>query len=632
MRTIRLKLEAKNPQKVGIGIDELTRKNPTTWRANATTFEVGAFLDGEPRDLTGFTALEIVVRPDQVTDTNLAYQTVAAPDSAVILATDWTAGTDQHVSFSFTDAEMNIDLAGATEKKLWLAVTAKDPEGNETTLGTGWFTLSEDNNASADPPPENPGAGITQEVADARYVGTSQADQPEGYKKLNAAGNLSVKSIDMDGLRIPVLTPSGFSFIDYGFNIYLNLLSRKFETSLNVADYRFSAENTYYVSTDGNDSTGIGSEALPWKTLEKAADESKLAGDSVATIIVGGGVYYRGETFNKTIDSTYPLLNVECLGDDPAILSTARRGVFSQYSGDTYKITVSGMICFAVVDLTVVDDFGFRPRLAKAADAASCVATPGSYYRSGDDVYVHKTDGSVPTDENTLVLDTTKSATFTMLGLFFSNIHFYGGISAAAFNLVSATDIHFFNKCLFSSSWNGAGAMINTNVTVGRMIYLNECGAAYGAYDGFNYHSSGGGGNVVEINCVTSSNGNLSVGNADNGTTVHDGISILRVNPVMLNEKNRAIHDIGAGHSWIVGGEVDGLKIQTPSLDSVAFYCGHPDGDTTKMWLDTCESRGRCAIDFAVADGCSMYVRNCGIGTYTVTHDGVSGTGTIERY
>jgi len=175
MRSIRLKLDKKYCKKCNT-VDSLTSQTPATWRANATEIEVGAFENDIPLDLTGYTGLELVIRPDRTTSTNLAYKAIAVPDSVTITANGWTAGTDQHVTFSLTDSELNLDLDGGERQTYWLAVTASDASGNETTLGTSWFIVEEDNNATAAAPEENPGTGITEDIADARYIAKAEID------------------------------------------------------------------------------------------------------------------------------------------------------------------------------------------------------------------------------------------------------------------------------------------------------------------------------------------------------------------------------------------------------------------------------------------------------------------------
>ena len=175
MRSIRLKLDKKFCKKCNT-VDSLTSQTPATWRANATEIEVGAFENDIPLDLTGYTGIELVIRPDRTTSTNLAYKASATPDSVTITANGWTAGTDQHITFSLTDSELNLDLDGKERQTYWLAVTASDASGNETTLGTSWFILEEDNNATAAAPEDNPGTGITEDIADARYIAKAEID------------------------------------------------------------------------------------------------------------------------------------------------------------------------------------------------------------------------------------------------------------------------------------------------------------------------------------------------------------------------------------------------------------------------------------------------------------------------
>lgn len=152
------------------GVDSVTKKTPATWRANATNIDLGSFNGDAPNDLTGHTAITLNIRPDQTMETNLASKTIAVPASNTITQSGWDNGSEQHATFEFNTAEMNLALSGETQKKFWLVVTALDPQGEETTLGTSWFIVVEDNNATAGPPPENPGAALTQDVADTIYM------------------------------------------------------------------------------------------------------------------------------------------------------------------------------------------------------------------------------------------------------------------------------------------------------------------------------------------------------------------------------------------------------------------------------------------------------------------------------
>jgi len=217
MRQIRLKLDTKNCKSCNV-TDSLTGKAPKTWRANATDIEVGVFNDGTPVDLTGYTELELVIRPDRTTATNLAYKTLATPDSNTITSNGWDAGTDQHATFSLTDAEINLDLGSKESVSYWLAVTGLDASGNETTFGVTWLTVEEDNNAVADPPPSYPGSGITEDEADARYIPKSQIDAKGDIITGTADDTPSTLPVGTDGqvLSADSTEASGLKWVSAG--------------------------------------------------------------------------------------------------------------------------------------------------------------------------------------------------------------------------------------------------------------------------------------------------------------------------------------------------------------------------------------------------------------------------------
>ena len=57
-----------------------------------------------------------------------------------------------------------------------------------------------------------------------------------------------------------------------------------------------TASITYYVSTTGDDTTGLGTQNKPWRTIQEAADTA-VAGDTVNVL---GGVYNERVTFKKS--------------------------------------------------------------------------------------------------------------------------------------------------------------------------------------------------------------------------------------------------------------------------------------------------------------------------------------------
>ncbi len=154
-----------------------TERTPESVRANATRFEFGFFTAaGVAHSLTNVESLNLRIMPSQTDETEvLADQTVTSIDNTMA-ANTWADGSKQHAVFTFTNAEMNLEVGASSPKSLWLVVTAIMDDGTEYTFAGGVFLLHEDNNAAADPPPENPGTAITLEQADARYLPITAGD------------------------------------------------------------------------------------------------------------------------------------------------------------------------------------------------------------------------------------------------------------------------------------------------------------------------------------------------------------------------------------------------------------------------------------------------------------------------
>lgn len=196
-----------------------TNQTVETYRGNATTFQFTAFDTADAViDLADVQSVTMRIRASRTYgSTVLAEQTLAAED--LDLTTDsesWADKTKQHMEFIFTNSEMNLD-PGAEKKSLWLAVTAFLTDGSEVTLGANTITFWEDNNAAADPPPENLGTAITLEEGDARWVKTEDLTEdgalnPDQPLKTDGDGVLTVGQLVADALKslgVLVLQSSG---------------------------------------------------------------------------------------------------------------------------------------------------------------------------------------------------------------------------------------------------------------------------------------------------------------------------------------------------------------------------------------------------------------------------------------
>ena len=202
--------------------DVATNQTPETWRGNATTFQFGFFdTAGALLDLTDVSSINLKIRASQTYgSTVLADKTVAA--AALDLTTNsttWGDGTKQHAEFAFTNAEMNLDPAGA-KKAFWLVVTAAMADGSEVTMCAGSILFHEDNNAAADPPPENPGTAATIEETDARYVRYGAAQSLTSGQQDQAATNIGATDDGATNSAKLLKTDSQGTLTVGGLNLY----------------------------------------------------------------------------------------------------------------------------------------------------------------------------------------------------------------------------------------------------------------------------------------------------------------------------------------------------------------------------------------------------------------------------
>jgi len=113
---------------------------------------------------------------------------------------------------------------------------------------------------------------------------------------------------------------------------------------------------TYYVATSGSDNAA-GSQAAPWKTVQKAANTA-AAGD---TVIVGDGTYKESVTFSRSGTSSSPITFKKAVGATP-IVDGASLG------GGAY----SAVVKLSGVSYVVLDGLTVRN------GAAYCVALSGN--------------------------------------------------------------------------------------------------------------------------------------------------------------------------------------------------------------------------------------------------------------
>lgn len=131
-------------------IDNVTNAAPWAWRGNNLKVNVALFetKGAALYEVTNLAQLRLAIKD------NLSSSVPALVELSVLAAAltddldiaDWYGFTDQHAEFEFSRAQMNIPMAGAEQKQLWIVLLGitTDATPKEICFGIGRFTLKDD--------------------------------------------------------------------------------------------------------------------------------------------------------------------------------------------------------------------------------------------------------------------------------------------------------------------------------------------------------------------------------------------------------------------------------------------------------------------------------------------------------
>lgn len=389
-----------------------------------------------------------------------------------------------------------------------------------------------------------------------------------------------------------IAPPTGFESL---FPVAVQLDRRGNYTAVfDPVAWKNADQTVYYVSISrGNDTTGDGSFAAPYKGIKKALTVGASAGTANITIYVEPGLYdrtygWQGTVCNKNVNLIalgHVVSSVSFEALTWAADSTA--GVFS-----VARSTVAG-----VFDKANLNSLGIYSRLAIAATLADCRATPGTYYTDGTTLYVHRIDEAQPTLASTLVTtQTTGAVVSNSVRYYIEGIIFEGaGTNGVFYNNYASGVVGgeiIFNRCAFRYGFSNGLSDTGT-----RLCISYQCLAYGNDYDGFNHHVGASNGvqpNVVEIECYAFGNGNATDTNYnDNGFTVHESCTALRVGC-------RAEYNVGPQFADIDStkvlnlGCIAGQSLAAEGAQRSGFQALH----TSTMYLDGCVDEGANSYSF----------------------------------
>lgn len=399
--------------------------------------------------------------------------------------------------------------------------------------------------------------------------------------------------------------PTGFAW-NPPISIWRSGLELK--TDFDPQTWMAPAVATLWVSlARGNDTTGTGSFATPYKTIARAITAMTAA----TTVYIEAGVYDRMNGFKGAVIQ-HPC-NFIAVGG--SVVSSAR------WEGGTWTLTSNGTYSAArsvvknVVDDADKSDHGVGKRLKQVASQALCEAEHSTWATNGTTVWVHTFNGRAPDSSVLVMLDVANFRLSTDAHVYCRGIELQGGSEGAVrtdtTSMTAASKV-IFDKCKMTHSvGNGLSA-----TGIG-LVVSNQCMAYGNLSDAFNYHQGSNGVHTkaIEINCTALACGDFaSTQDSFNASTAHETCSVVRIGTVGIATKGPIIADVGGAKSWNISCVAKNSTAVINDNSKSGFYAT----GTAVMFLDGCAASGQLN-DVYTDSTAQILVRNSGLtgtGTY----------------
>lgn len=373
---------------------------------------------------------------------------------------------------------------------------------------------------------------------------------------------------------VQVVPPSGFGWTTSPLAGKLTVDQRGvFSSTLDITTYKNTGGTTYYVNVaTGSNSNAGTSTGAAFQTLAYAL--AKMA--SGDTVYVAAGTYTRAQ-WAYTLTAS-----VNIIGVGSVLLTNSDVLTWTLSSGKTYTYQAARSAVGQVVDLA---SGGRGTRYTLVTSTALVESTPGSFYDDGTNVYVHTYNGRAADANIYALLTTVAFETVSAINPYFENLTIWGGSSPIDMRAPtggSAPNVYLNNVVTGYSCLND-----NVRILGCALAILVNCDT-YGAdYDGYGYHAFNGIiPKAIEIGCRALDNSGAPYGqgtSSDNGTTAHDGASVIRVNGTYMRSNGANLADVSAGtQSWNLGCAL----ASSTTLYDVELTTG------AQVWLDSCTGSG----------------------------------------
>lgn len=351
------------------------------------------------------------------------------------------------------------------------------------------------------------------------------------------------------GLRIPISVKNGQAQYDYDVSSKIDL----------------STYTPYYLSPSGNDINDGLTKLTPKKTVTSAV----TAGAKL--IYMMPGLYLRNTFYGAAYNPGGDLVIIG-IGDVSVTNSEDAALTWTLTTNNTYSTTRSTVT--NVLDIKYKNKYGYYSNLKQVTSQALCEAESGTYYTDNATLWVHASDNRTP-DTNIKPQLYINSYISTDANKFYlENIDFYDfEIRCDGITSSSTLDIYMKNVNVSLSRKSRVGLTNEYNsvrLEGFRNTVLQNCTGLETSQDIFNYHNVLGVANssILELECKGYSAGLTSVSSSNQCSSIHENLTILRVNGNYFGGNNQVIADVGATQSILIGCE---LNTESGQPNSVIF-------------------------------------------------------------
>lgn len=401
-----------------------------------------------------------------------------------------------------------------------------------------------------------------------------------------------------------VRTPQGFTGVPYQLTnrIYKDAYGKAF-TDYDVSENKLNKGTVYYVDYKaGNDLNDGLTKNTPFKSFKKAVEKT-----DVGEVCLKGGRHFRVNGTSATvIPKSVNITSYEGI----AQLILADELDWVKVDGYSNVYSVSRSATGKVVDLSRKLGTGYV-EFKQVNSIEEVQSTIDSFYTDGTKVYARYSKQPIKSDLIALIRARHLNVTSQLDYIYMQDVEIIGG-RTPYHNESEVSEEYFKNvKFLHSLETNGL------ETVGGKTIIVQDCVASWNYTDGFNYHigATGSKPNIAEINCLAEENGagkGLNGAISNNGSTIHDGLKIIRIGGTYVRNDGGNIADVNTGtQAWnlnVTAGE---------SYQNADFLLSG-----SEAWFDGCVCYGS-KQGLQVGNGSTAHIRNPNFQTELISSDSI---------